>query len=888
MSYSDRKKTIIAISIVGILIMAGILIFFTQRGEEESAGDTATIDDLIASMSERTSAKPGVVITSMEDPLHALIGTPVSTYYQGTNKVSTPMIVAGENPQTTDPTVSTAITRFLEAYPGSTGCQIGPLSTEVASRINSKNIDMVMKYDSSDPVSTSIAVAKAFWARSDGAVLVENSKEGYVKGVPATSMASYLNIPVIVHDGRLDRIESILDTLEVKYTIVTTDSATYGKVFHVESTDKVNRALGIGMESSDGNMRSILKDRVSITPDYIAMANPLDSFRPGVTDSFTESFSGEVKSTEAGSTSDPSLNDDVAVHHINIPQDYQYANVKVSAYLDFTKSISPNREPEDDGQRGYVYFGYDADEDGSIIQDSDSERDHLEFMVPTLSYGYVKEGDQAVQGWAYTEEPIYNAQGPHAIELLATLAYDPLGREQTTTYSIEVTVEKLDSPSYPMMHQASSTAPYLAVNRGGLVLSCTRFSIYENETLTSKPFSGDPSEDKNTYGEGDRSKISGLPAISNGIAGSVKHKLNSLLENLSGKSGSDLESLADHYHGRLEDDPFHVAIVGDTNMIPQYYYPSAGQTMAEAQQGYGVAGDLYYASVDADPDSPPDDLGGKPASADLSVGRVVGWDAQDISALICRSIFYERIMEGFRGIKNQDWKESAMNMFGSQIPVGTSITVAEKITDAEQRVGFSVDHKHYVALSDSRLTADFYERSNFIYFCAHGFWYWFVPPGYKPTAVGGSFNTANVQDMNFGPSVMWASSCVTGKIDGIQPYNAVSQSFLHSGMNAYIGASRLSWGSAAIIPDMQSGESFGAYMGLMFYGYLTGYMYDKSGSLIFEGDGDKTVGQAFSMAKNDYIKNDGYGEGDARADTIEEFNLHGDPAFNPYEPDHQG
>jgi len=846
--------------------------------------DVATIDDLISSRSERTGARTDIVIASMEDPLYSLIGTPVSVYYDE-GRTSAPMLVAGENPQTLDPSVSGAITRFVQAYGRSEGCLIGPISSSSESRLRSSDLDITMRYDSEDPVAVSIAIAKAFWKSSDGAVLIEESEEGYIKGIPATTMASYLNIPVLVHDGNLKKVGAVLDTLGVKYTITTSDSVHYGKVFLVTNTTVVNQALATGMGSKDGNVRSIMEDRLDISPNYIAVANPKDSFKPQVLDSFSETFSGEVTSTEAGSTSDPSLNADVAIHHIDIP--YKYANVRISAYLDFTESISPNRDPEDDGQRGYLYFGYDGDEDGSIMTDPDSEEDHLEFMVPTLSYGYVREGDEAVKGWAYTEEPVFNAEGTHAIELLATLAYDPLGREQTTTYAIDVTVEELDSCSYPMMHQASSTAPYLAVNRGGLVLSCPRFSIYESEEITSQRFFGDPSEDKNTYGD-DRSSVQGLTGLSNNVSMYVKGRLNSLLSELAGMEDADPSSLADHYHQRLENDPFHVALVGDTNMVPQYYYPSRGQTTAEAQQGYGVAGDLFYSSVDADPESPPDDLGGREASADLSVGRVDGWDAQDISALICRSLFYVSVREGYEGIKTQDWKDSAMNLFGSQIPVGTSVTVAEKITDAEQRVGFTVDHKHYVALSDSRITSDLYERSNFIYFCAHGFWYWFVPPGYKPTAVGGSFNTANVYDMNFGPSVLWASSCVTGKIDGIQPYNAISQGFLHSGMNAYIGASRLSWGSVAIVPDMQSGESFGSYMGLMFYGYLTGYMYDKSGSLIFEGPGDMTVGQAFAMAKNGYIDNDGYGDGDARADTIEEFNLHGDPAFDPYEPSHEG
>lgn len=884
----NKKKAVIAVAVAGLMIIGGLLFMFSKEKDRVVEGDTAYIDDLIHSTSERTGARPDIVVASTGNPLFSLIGTPAATYYEGKSKVSAPMLLAGENEDTVDDSVSSAVTRFLDAYPDTKGCLIGSIPGDVESRLGASGFDSSMSYPGTCPVLVSIAAARAFWSRSDGAILIEESREGYIQGVPAATLASYLNIPVIIHNGDLGQIGSVLDYLDVKYTIVAGADPGYGKVFHVESAEKVNQALALGMESREGGTLSIMSDRLSITPNYIAVTNPMDSFKPKVMESFTERFSGEVKSTEAGSTSDPSLNEDVVVHHIEIPEDYQYTNVKVSAFLDFTDSISPFRDPEDDGQRGYIYFGFDSDQDGSILDDPDSEADRLEFMVPTLAYGYVREGEDAVAGWAYGEEPVFNAQGTHAIELLATLAYDPLGREQVTSYSIEVTVEKLDSCNYPLMHQASSMAPYLAVNRGGLVLSNTSYSIYQNEEYMEQPFCGDPSQDSGAYAEGDRGSVAGLLALSNQAAQGIKNDINALLANLSGMEGTDLTSLAGEYNSRLGSDPFHVAFVGDTNMVPQYYYPSRGQTMAEAQQGYGVAGDLFYSSIDADPGSPPDDLGGAAASADLSVGRVDGWDAQDISALVCRSVFYEDIVDSFTGLQGQDWKDSAMNMFGSQIPVGTSVTVVEKITEAEERIGFTVDHKHYSPLSDSRLTRDFFERSNFIYFCAHGFWYWFVPPGYKPTAVGGSFNTANVYDMNFGPSILWASSCVTGKIDGIQPYNALSLSFLHSGMNAYIGASRLSWGAVAIIPDMQSGEVFGSYLGLMFYGHLTGYMYDKSGGLVFESDGDYTVGQAFAMAKNGYVENEGYGDGDARADTIEEFNLHGDPAFNPYEPRHSG
>ncbi|MCK4717950.1 MAG: hypothetical protein KAT70_04695, partial [Thermoplasmata archaeon] len=121
---------------------------------------------------------------------------------------------------------------------------------------------------------------------------------------------------------------------------------------------------------------------------------------------------------------------------------------------------------------------------------------------------------------------------------------------------------------------------------------------------------------------------------------------------------------------------------------------------------------------------------------------------------------------------------------------------------------------------------------------------------------------------------------------GIQPYNALSQAYMHSGFNSYIGASRLSWGGLSIIDD--SGEAFGSYLALLMYGHLTGYIYDKEGGLTAETAGNATIGEALLLAKNAYILTEGSDNGGTNDDTMEEFNLHGDPAFNPYEPNHMG
>jgi hypothetical protein len=885
-----KGKKAVAIAIVALLVVGAVVVLLIKGAGRSRETSQATIDDLISSASERGAAQPEAVVASYENRAFALIATPVAAYYEGGELRRTPLLIAGENPATADDSASTAVTRFLVAYKPSSGVAIGALDPEVESELSISGFDPSTTF-TGDHETVSIDVARTFWTSSDGAVII-SCREGYDSGLQGATIASYLNIPVIVCEKMTDGIASALSSLGVKYTLVCGPVSGYGKVIRIGGSDDANRILALGMESRDGVLKSVMGDRLGITPTYIALADPKDTEVPSVLDSYDEHFEGTISSTETGSTSDPSLSPDAVVHHMVIPEDYQYARVKVTAVLDFVPSNLPSpfdptqkRTPEDDGQRAYLYFGFDSDEDGVIQNDADSPFDHLEFMVPTLSYAYEREGGMAVSGVAYTEKPLFSAQGKHAVEMLATLAYDPLDRPQETTYRIDITVEKVDLPNHPLMPYASSAAPYLAACRGGLLLAERSFSIYESEEILNSRFFGDPTVDPTSTDDGDLT-LSGLPAMSNNVAKGVKAKVNALIAALLGE-GNDTSALASRCGERLETDPMYLGIVSDTNGVPMYYYPAEGQGDLP-QEGYGIAGDLFYASIDADPDNPPYDIGSEGLSADIAVGRVDGWDAQDVSALICRSLFYDEIIDSFEGIRGEPWKDSAMNNFGSKVPVGTSVTVNEKVMVAEREAGFTVDSWHWSPLADSRITRDIYQRSNFIYFCAHGFYYWFVPPGYKPTGDGGGYTVANVIEMNFGPSVIFGSSCVTGKIDGIMGYNAISQAFLHSGMNAYVGASRLSWGSMAIVPDMQSGEAFGNYLCLLFYGGLTGYMYDKSGSLISEGGGDLPVGAALAKAKNYFAQNEEWKTGDANADTLEEFNLHGDPAFNPYEPNHQG
>ncbi|MCD6110664.1 MAG: hypothetical protein J7K08_03190 [Thermoplasmata archaeon] len=880
------SKRAVALCVVALLLAGGALYYLNTRRGGEGAPPRATVDDLLQTTSERRAVDYDMVIADYDDPFLALSATPLAIYYSGGEVVKKPLLVAGLNPETPEGGISKAVLNFIRAYPERRCVLVGHFSDGELSLLEHAGVGNPVRI-SGDREAATLTLARAFWARSDGVMVVKDDLEGYSLALNAVPIASYLNIPVIVTERMDGEVKELLRDLDVKYTVLVGDLKPVMKYLRIGEPRDAHELLAAGSPSSGGTLKSIFRDRLGKDPSYIALASPRDADHPKVLERKSFHFEGTVQSQDTGSTSDPSLNPNAPKHFLQIPEGWKWVNVKLSARIRFTQSPVPERSPEDDGQRCYVYFGYDADSDGVLIDDKDSEEDHLEFFVPSLSYATVRDpSGWPVEGWAYSEEPIYNAEGNHTVEILATLHYTP--NEQNppkTTYTIDVTLERLNKPNYPLMHNISSLAPYLAVFREGLVLADEDFTIYQ-EPLLSQRFCGDPSETLNPYPDKGKERVGGLMNISNSIAVKIKERLIDLLGALVGKADTTPEELAQIYSSR--DSPMYVGIVADTNMIPMFYYPTKGQG-AEQQEGYGVAGDLFYSSIDADPASPPWDLGGKKPTGELAVGRVDGWDAQDVSALIARVAFYREIMGAYQGIRGNSWKDSAMNTFGSKIPVGAAKTVTEKLDKSFRESGFAVDSYHDIPLSDSRLSREIYEKSNFIYFCAHGFYYWFIPPGYKPTAVGGGFYVANVIEMNFGPSVIFGSSCVTGKIDGIQPYNAISQAFLHSGMNTYVGASRLSWGALAYNPfDKGGGEEFGAYLGLLFYGYLTGYVYDREGGLLLEGVGDLSVGEALMNAKNLYSLTTDFSVGDTDADTLEEFNLHGDPAFNPYEPNHNG
>jgi len=836
-----KVKTAITLSIVSVLVMAGIVLFYP--GTDKNTVSRANVDDILSIRSVRKSVDYDMVITPYTSPYTVLAATPLAVYFDGNNsKVVKPLLLAGTNDETPEEGISKAISRFFVEYPGRKTIVLGNIEKSVNDDLKLDNV--AMRINGGTPERTSLEAAKTFWESSDGAMLIEETQEGYNIGVNAVPIASYLNIPVIITSDT----EKVVDTLEelgVTKTLVCGNLEGYKKTFFISNISQAHQLLAIGIQGKD-EIKSILKDRIgSDTVKYIAMANPLDIDVPVVLEEISETFTGTIVSRDTGSTSNPSSNSNAPTHYFNIPEDFIWSNVILETRVKYSSSPIPGRTPAMDGQRSYTYFGIDADRDGEMVEDPDSEEDHLQFFSPSLGYEAL-----STTTHGYTEKPIFKSTGEHAVQLLATLHYqpNPYAPPPETSYTITVRAQKLSSPNYPLVERISCLAPYLAVFRTGIVFANPDFSVY-SEKLLGNPDCGDPSLNPD------------LLETANTKSLEVKRELNYLLGRLRGTTvakEADWPALADIYRKESQD-PLLIGIVADTNMVPQYYYePDPQQTHYGSREGYGMPSDNFYSDIDASFEDCFSDIDGGPVSMELGIGRILGWDSQDVSALLARTFFYEDVLRAAMGHSGSDFRDAAMNTFGSQVPIGTSLTVTTKLDTIFQHGGFTVDTIHDGPASDSKVAHPTYESSNLIFFCAHGFYYWFVPPGYKDTGVGGGFYPSNVNEMNFGPSTIFGSSCVTGKVDGMDPTNSVSLSFLHSGMNAYVGATRLSWGGFSPL-STESGEILGAYIGLYMYGYMVGEIYQRGADAFKEVDPVDSIGAALMLSKNHYVQDIGTG-----------------------------
>jgi len=844
------------------------------------------------------------VIASKENPFYALMATPVALYYDTEMRVKPLLVEDIDNP-------STAVQRFKEFY-GLSGAIV---------------------LEGEDVINASIDLATQIWTHSPEAIIVKNDFEGYSLGVALSPLASYRGIPILVANN-LSEILPTLELLGVQKTYVCGDMEGYGDVVAFDTAEEIREFMIDVVNHRFGRV------------NYIVMTNPLDTRKPRVLDSVTYHFQNTISSVAILPAQSMYVSLQALIggpitgtHEFDIP-DYQYARVKV----DLVNLDSENVKELGDGiffmvvspeGTTYAYTATGAgipvvDGSGDIVED----RVHYEFIV-------------------------CNEPGTYTANVIGRWFADVKG-----SYDLTITVEEIDTPVDPLMENLSSLAGYLAAYRQGIVFSSTEFAYAGGEGM-SQP--GDNPD---------------LRAECNAHVMDIHAELNELLTDMADLP-NDLHAVWEHYR----EHPVYIGILADPTMIPMYYYknPDDGYIM-----GWGVPGDFMYANVDPDPEDTENDTYTYYPTEENAVGRITGYDAEECSALLARTFFYDEVIDDLG-----EWKQNATVQTGCGLefqwipiltgianmlyegrgeptkwPSGESFLINLRLCNDLERNWYTVKRTHLVASQREgfedlrqygrrylpfprfyeRLSGDnvkggeYQQESSIIFTFNHGFYYLYesgdilldargFPPfttisRFYPMGSGlsskGTYDVRNVHNMEFGPSVVYIESCIVGRTDGLQPENCLSQAYLHAGVNAFVAASRVTADPGYLEPGLIF-DGFGAW------GFINAtrnlrrngeYPNPHFGAVIAEDfildiiENDTTTGMALRNAKNVYLQKDAnstflwtpplistgfppvdtmiyesisphfeYGKYlDKKYHCLHEFNLYGDPAFNPWNP----
>ena len=600
----NKNDKLIAVIGVVILVIASIGIYTWKPGE--TMQHLSSIDDFFV-VSSSLSNVPDAVAVSDANPFYALIATPLAVHYNAEGKQEIiPMYVQNYS----DP--SRAISRAEE--------QIDIAANEF--------ID-----DSRSVKEWSIDLAKKYWSSSEAALIIENNESGYNLGVMATPLASYLSIPIIVTDELDHQIREVFNELGVKRTLICGDNIEgYGDVLRFNTVEEI----------VDNTTKLLIEKFGDI--DYITITNPIDAWPPEVLDSeewiFEDTF-GTMATTELLQSVTAGSN---KLGTFTIPSDYKYALVKF-------KGINLHSENVNElGDNVLFMCGVTDEDEYEGLQ-------RFEVFVGGTGGGGVPVRDangKIIEDITYNEAVLYDRGG---MEYQITVSPTWLASNEGKIRA-EITVEKLSDPIYPMMNGLSSVAPYLTAYRKGLIFGKPEFAFAADDEVL---YVGEPSPGFYMPRRNPR-----LIEASNDHIFSIHEEINDILEKLAGISTEreyDLKYLREHY----KNNPIYIALVGGATVLPQYIYdtPSMPATPFEDVSYYvgaGIPSDFIYANIDPSPgdwSSQAPDLYSEYPFQENILGRITGWDVQDASALITRTIFYDEIIDDM-----DEWKDNAAVQLG--------------------------------------------------------------------------------------------------------------------------------------------------------------------------------------------------------------------------------
>ncbi len=614
-----------------------------------------------------------------------------------------------------------------------------------------------LRVDGPDHTTASVSAALAAFESTTGAVVVEVGLEGYTASLRAALVASYLDLPVLVHEGpgSDDDIREALDELGADFVVLA------GPL--TPSKEDVAKELGLPVlylddEELEQAVGILLADRFGRV-DYGVLTNPVDVTGISCVDVQTD---GPVEWEETG----------------------RFEAVERAGHLETfgtgTSSTTLNVEMAEGIQRLQVH--------AMITQMDDPLRGIKEDIgiVPIVSLWLEDNSGQLV---AYGSSIGYRV-GEAALDVVAidetdnlqlrvSIFYGISGRTNLGTmgqgldgvgwsriaadWEVSFVRTPLSTPMAPQVPGLSSMAPYLAAVHGGFVVADPELSYLDAEWAEGHTTCTGP-----WYDEGQH----------DGVNARVDRNVDALDESVRALNIHQVPDGGTLYETYTEG-PAWMALLGDAVSIPQYYEVKDPSWEEDVQFGLGWATDEVYR-----------------LNGTLSIGRVLSTSVAGVSTLIARTMFYEEYtlghMEGLDYVESNDWASNYMLLYGEGGGQTGGLFWQRPFADELRGLGWNVE-QYGDTFENDRQTMELrgaYARSNYMEVMLHGNWYWYVPEMNGPDEYSTSVKNLDIRTWELGPSFFISAACLMGRIDGVPADQSIALNFMQSGVNAFVGATR--------------------------------------------------------------------------------------------------
>jgi hypothetical protein len=709
-----------------------------------------------------------LILSSEKNPFYSILGTSLACQYNDTTQFLKPMLLVENN------TLSQKQIEFISAYQS-----VKKILSIGFSPTTHKSTTIL-----GSPPSISQKIAKTYFKQSDETLILPYNQTitAYTQSLMASPLSSYLHIPILLYNTTQQNHQEIIETLN---QLNTKKIYLVGDINPSLFQNNYNCILLKNKSIIQDYLLSIIKNKFH-SLDYITLTNPADTLPLSTLNSQLKKTKQSNHHTALYFLGKKHLltGTDTITKQISIPKGIHKLSINIS--LKNTTSIFPSKTT--------IPIFLSAE-----LTDSNGR---------TIAYGH-SPGYQ--KDSTYIETLITNKSGEYKLTISLFHGYRGgffslrgLSNIDTTVH-IKQNLQTLSSAHYPLIPNLSQNAGYLTSAHGGIIIANEHFSLTDStyETIANHHATG-PWYDET------------LHAYNNEKVAFITKQLNTQLNQL---------KTHDLYESYVNGSGW-LALLGDTNMIPMYYYKSNQTHLAER----GLPSDNPYS-----------------LHHQLSPGRIMSYTAADASVLIVRTLFYKHLCGPAQ--PEDEWHRKFNFIYGEGF--GETGGIFHQIPYADEIESYGFVTNVYGDLKNSRQVAERlgqYTDANFIEYLGHGDWYWYIPSIYGFNTVGQSIGSVNVRDWNITrPNVMLTSACLMGRVDGVPPKMSIALSFLHAGSNAFVGATR------------ETGQEAGLTV--------------MENHLILD---DFSLGEALRGEK----------QVDKIGPTYYVRCLFGDPAFNPYDPIH--